>query len=78
LLSIYPWAELTYCAANKPEPVGQTLRPGSIDVGWIAFHQWLANQSRWRAREFAATIHGEINPEVGEYLLNHQAGEVGN
>src|SRR5213592_4367825 len=29
------------------------------------------------AREFASTIHGEINPAVGEYLLNHQAGEGG-
>src|SRR5437867_5306834 len=31
-LSIYPWAELTYCVANNPEPVGQTLRPGSTSV----------------------------------------------
>jgi len=29
------------------------------------------------AREFGATIHGEINPGVGEYLLNYQAGEDG-
>ncbi len=41
-LSVYPWAELTYCMANKPKPVGQTLRPGStLDVGRIAIHQWL-------------------------------------
>lgn len=26
------------------------------------------------AREFATTIHGEINPAMGEYLLNYQAG----
>src|SRR5439155_14988906 len=31
-LSVYPWAELTYCVANKPEPVGQTLRPGSTSM----------------------------------------------
>jgi hypothetical protein len=29
------------------------------------------------AREFATTIHGEINPAVGDNLLNHQAGEGG-
>ena len=23
-LSIYPWAELTYCVAYKPQPVGET------------------------------------------------------
>src|SRR6185503_2608167 len=31
-LSVYPWAELTYCTSNKPEPVGQTLRPGSTSM----------------------------------------------
>jgi hypothetical protein len=29
------------------------------------------------AREFATSIHGEINPEVGSYLVNHQAGKDG-
>ena len=29
------------------------------------------------AREFATSIHGEINPEVGSHLLNHQAGKDG-
>ena len=78
-LSIYPWAELTYCVANKPEPVGQTLRPGSTSM-WAGLH-FINGYSPIRAagvaREFAATIHGEINPEVGDYLLNHQAGEDG-
>src|SRR6266436_5060618 len=78
-MSIYPWAELTYCVANKPEPVGQTLRPGSTSM-WAGLH-FINGYSPIRAagvaREFAATIHGEINPAVGEYLLNHQAGEGG-
>jgi hypothetical protein len=78
-LSIYPWAELTYCVANKPEPVGQTLRPGSTSM-WAGLH-FITGYSPIRAagvaREFGTTIHGEINPEVGEYLLNHQAGEGG-
>src|SRR5207249_1053286 len=28
-------------------------------------------------REFATSIHGEINPDVGSYLLNNQAGKDG-
>jgi len=75
-LSIYPWAELTYCVANKPQPVGQTLRPGSTSM-WAGLH-FINGYSPIRpagvAREFATTIHGEINPAMGEYLLNYQAG----
>src|SRR6266511_1360193 len=78
-LSIYPWAELTYIVENKPQPVGQVLRPGSTSM-WAGLH-FINGYSPIRAagvaREFAATIHGEINPAVGEYLLNHQAGEGG-
>jgi hypothetical protein len=78
-LSVYPWAELTYCVANKPEPVGQTLRPGSTSM-WAGLHfinGYSPIRSAGVAREFGTTIHGEINPEVGEYLLDHQAGEGG-
>jgi hypothetical protein len=78
-LSIYPWAELTYAAVNKPEPVGQTLRPGSTSM-WAALH-FINGYSPIRAagvaREFRTSIHGEINPEVGSYLLNSQAGKDG-
>ena len=78
-LSVYPWAELTYCVANKPQPVGQTLRPGSTSM-WAGLH-FINGYSPIRAagvaREFGTSIHGEINPEVGEYLLKHQAGEGG-
>jgi hypothetical protein len=78
-LSIYPWAELTYCVGNKPQPVGQTLRPGSTSM-WAGLH-FINGYSPIRpagvAREFATTIHGEINPDVGSYLLNSQAGKDG-
>ncbi|HJW38638.1 MAG TPA: hypothetical protein VJ420_08485 [Candidatus Udaeobacter sp.] len=78
-MSIYPWAELTYCVANKPEPVGRTLRSGSTSM-WAGLH-FINGYSPIRAagvaREFRTTIHGEINPEVGEYLLDHQAGKGG-
>jgi hypothetical protein len=78
-LSIYPWAELTYCEANKSQPVGQTLRPGSTSM-WAALH-FINGYSPIRAagvaRQFATSIHGEINPDVGSDLLNHQAGTEG-
>jgi hypothetical protein len=78
-LSIYPWAELTYAVVNKPQPVGQTLRPGSTSM-WAGLH-FINGYSPIRAagvaREFAATIHGEINANVGTYLLNYQAGSNG-
>jgi hypothetical protein len=78
-LSIYPWAELTYCVSNKPQPVGEVLRPGSTPM-WAGLH-FINGYSPIRpagvAREFATSIHGEINPDVGNYLLNNQAGKDG-
>jgi hypothetical protein len=75
-LSVYPWAELTYCMANKPQPVGEVLRPGSTPM-WARLH-FINGYSPVRpagvAREFATSIHGEINPDVGSYLLNSQGG----
>src|SRR5437667_1779838 len=78
-LSIYPWAELTYCEANKPQPVGQTLRPGSTPMwaGLRFINGYSPIRAAGVAREFATSIHGEINPEMGSHLLNHQAGKDG-
>jgi hypothetical protein len=78
-LSIYPWAELTYCEANKPQPVGQTLRPGSTPMwaGLRFINGYSPIRAAGVAREFASSIHGEINPDVGSYLLSHQAGTEG-
>ncbi len=78
-LSIYPWAEVTYCIASKPQPVGEVLRPGSTSM-WAGLH-FINGYSPIRpagvAREFATSIHGEINPSVGSYLLSSQAGKDG-
>jgi hypothetical protein len=78
-LSIYPWAELTYCVSNKPQPVGEVLRPGSTAM-WAGLH-FINGYSPIRpagvARKFATSIHGEINPEIGTYLLNSEAGKDG-
>ena len=78
-LSIYPWAELTYCVSSKPQPVGEVLRPGSTPM-WAGLH-FINGYSPIRpagvAREFATSIHGEINPSVGSYLLSDQADKDG-
>src|SRR6184192_3078788 len=78
-LSVYPWAELTYCVSNKPQPVGQTLRPGSTSMwaGLRFINGYSPIRAAGVAREFATSIHGEINPDVGSYLLGHQAGTEG-
>jgi hypothetical protein len=78
-LSVYPWAEVTYSVAYKPQPVGEVLRPGSTSM-WAGLH-FINGYSPIRpagvAREFATTIHGEIKPDMGSYLLNQQAGKEG-
>src|SRR5215468_7536315 len=78
-LSVYPWAELTYAVINKPRPVGQTLRPGSTSMwaGLRFINGYSPVRAAGVAREFATSIHGEINPDVGSHLLNHQAGRDG-
>src|SRR5881392_872762 len=78
-LSVYPWAELTYAATNKPQPVGQTLRPGSTSMwaGLRFVNGYSPIRAAGVAREFATSIHGEINPDVGSNSLNHQARPEG-
>jgi hypothetical protein len=78
-LSVYPWAELTYATTNNPQPVGQTLRPGSTSMwaGLRFINGYSPIRAAGVAREFGTTIHGEINPDVGSHLLNNQAGRDG-
>jgi hypothetical protein len=78
-LSVYPWAGLTYRTENKSEPFGQIVRLGSTSM-WAGL-RFINGYSPIRpagvAREFHTTVHGEIDPSVGEYLLKHQAGADG-
>jgi hypothetical protein len=78
-LSVYPWAELTYAMTNKSQPVGQTLRPGSTSMwaGLRFINGYSPIRAAGAAREFATSIHGEINPDVGSHLLDHEAGRDG-
>jgi hypothetical protein len=78
-LSIYPWAEFTYRVEKNPQPIGQIVRPGSTSM-WAGL-RFVNGYSPIRpagvAREFYAAIHGEIDPGMGMYLLNNQAGPDG-
>src|SRR6516165_1320557 len=78
-LSVYPWEELTYCTSNKPQAVGQTLRPGSTSMwaGLRFINGYSPIRAAGVAREFVTTTHGEINPDMGSNLLNRQAGPEG-
>ena len=78
-LSLYPPAEFAYRVEAKPGPVGQTVRPGSTSM-WAALrfvNGYSPILAAGVAREFRFAIHGEIDPDMGRYLLEHQAGAGG-
>jgi hypothetical protein len=78
-LSVYPAPEFAYRLEKKPEPFGTTLRIGSTSM-WSGLHL-LNGYSPIRpsgvAREFDFAVHGEIAPEVGYWLLEHEGGPDG-
>jgi hypothetical protein len=74
-LSVYPAPEHAYRREKRPEPFGTTLRIGSASM-WGGIHL-INGYSPIRpagvAREFAFAIHGEIPPDVGINLLEHES-----
>jgi hypothetical protein len=78
-LSVYPPPEKFYRVEAKPGPVGQIVRLGSTSM-WAGLH-FVNGYSPIRpagvAREFASAIHGEVDPDLAQWLLQHQAGENG-
>jgi hypothetical protein len=74
-LSIYPAAETAYRVGAKTGPVGQTVRLGSASM-WAGL-RFVNGYSPIRpvgvAREFASAIHGEIDPNMAEWLLANEA-----
>jgi hypothetical protein len=78
-LSVYPPPENLYRVEAKPRPVGQIVRPGSTSM-WAGL-RFINGYSPIRpagvAREFASAIHGEVDPDLAQWLLQHQAGENG-
>jgi hypothetical protein len=77
-LSIYPPAEHTYRTTKKPRPVGQVVRPGSTSLwGKLRFvNGYSPILAAGVAREFKFAIHGEIDPDVGTYLLGDRSGAL--
>ena len=78
-LSIYPQPESAYRVEDHPDPVGQTTRIGSTSM-WAGL-RFVNGYSPIRpagvSREFATSIHGEIDPWTGESLLKERAGADG-
>jgi hypothetical protein len=78
-LSIYPPPEKLYRVEAKPGPVGQIVRLGSSSM-WAGL-RFVNGYSPIRpagvARGFASAIHGEFDPDLAQWLLQHQAGENG-
>ena len=78
-LSIYPPPELSYRVEKKAEPVGQIVRPGSTSMwaGLRFINGYSPILPAGVAREFGFAAHGEIDPNMGKYLLEEQAGPRG-
>jgi hypothetical protein len=74
-LSFYPAPELGYRVEVHPQPAGQIVRPGSTSM-WAGL-RFVNGYSPIRpagvAREFASAIHGEIDPNMGEWLVWSEA-----
>jgi hypothetical protein len=78
-LSVYPPAEFNYRTEMKPGPVGRVVRLGSTSMwaGLRFLNGYSPILAAGVAREFKFAIHGEIDPDVGQYLLEYQAGPDG-
>ncbi len=74
-LSFYPSPEHAYREEAHPQPVGQTVRPGSTSM-WAGL-RFVNGYSPIRpagvARDFAAAIHGEIDANMAEWLAWSEA-----
>jgi len=78
-LSIYPAPEHVYRADEHPASFGLTVRPGSTSMfGGVRFiNGYSPIRPAGVAREFAAAIHGEIDPDVADLTLYSQSGGDG-
>jgi hypothetical protein len=79
-LSVYLAPEDFYRAEKKSEPFGATLRVGSTSMwaGVPLINGYSPIRPSGVAREFAFAIHGEIRPDIGNNLLEHESGPNGN
>jgi hypothetical protein len=78
-LAVYSPAEYAYRREYKEGPVGQIARPGSTPM-WAQLrfiNGYSPILAAGVAREFKFFIHGEIDGEVGKYLVENQSGPAG-
>ena len=78
-LSVYPSAESTYRMEERPQPVGQIVRPGSASMwGRLRFiNGYSPIRPSGVARNFFFSIHGEIDSGTAFWLLYGEAGADG-
>lgn len=78
-LSVYPEPEHAYRLEKKSEPFGVTLRVGSTSMwaGVPLLNGYSPIRPSGVAREFGFAIHGEIPPEMGDFLLESESGPDG-
>ena len=78
-LAIYSPAEAAYRREYRNGPVGQVARPGSTSM-WAQLrfvNGYSPILAAGVAREFHFFIHGEIDGDVGKYLIENQSGPGG-
>ncbi len=78
-LAVYSPAEYAYRREYRNGPVGQVARPGSTPM-WAQLHfinGYSPILTAGVAREFTFFIHGEIDRDVGKYLVENQSGPGG-
>jgi hypothetical protein len=78
-LAVYSPAEYAYRREYRNGPVGELARPGSTPM-WAQLHfinGYSPILTAGVAREFTFFIHGEIDREVGKYLVENQSGPGG-
>ncbi len=78
-LSIYPPPDSAYGYPKDQQPMGRILRPGSTSM-WAGLH-FINGYSPVRtagvARAFDSYVHGDIDPDMANYLLGSEAGRDG-
>ena len=78
-LAVYSPAEFAYRREYKAGPVGQIARPGSTSM-WAKLrfvNGYSPILTPGVAREFKFFTHGEIDSDVGKYLVENQSGPGG-
>ena len=78
-LAVYSPAEAAYRREYRNGPVGELARPGSTSMwsGLRFINGYSPILAAGVAREFKFFIHGEIDGDVGNYLVQNQSGPGG-